>query len=142
MKLPGGIKSLWGMFGPQATKFCIVGAIGTAISYGLLYVLTERFGIYYIYSSWIGTVTGQVVAFMGYKYWAFVIKTTRQMYSTEFQFLVHWTVWGIGLCIATGILYSLTTWLHLWYMLSNVAATVVSGSSNFLSHKYFTYRPK
>jgi putative flippase GtrA len=142
MKLPGSIRSLWGTFGPQATKFCIVGAIGTAISYGLLYVLTERFGVYYIYSSWIGIVIGQVVAFMGYKYWAFVIKTTKQMYSTKFQFLMHWTVWSIGLCIATGILYSLTTWLHLWYMLSNVAATVVSGSSNFLSHKYFTYRPK
>jgi putative flippase GtrA len=130
------------MFGPQATKFCIVGAIGTVINFGLLYFLTEYFGIYYIYSSWIGAVTAQLIAFIGYKYWAFVIKTTRQMYSTKFQFLIHWTVWGIGLCIATGILYSLTTWLHLWYILSNVAATETSGASNFLSHKYFTYRPK
>jgi putative flippase GtrA len=142
MKLRSSVKSLWGEFGPQATKFCIVGAIGTAINFGLLYVLTEHFGIYYIYSSWIATITAQLVAFIGYKYWAFVIKTTRQMYSTKFQFLIHWTVWGIGLCIATGILYSLTTWLHLWYIFSNVAATVVSGASNFLSHKYFTYRPK
>lgn len=142
MKLASSIKSLWNTFGPQATKFCIVGAIGTAVSFGLLYTLTQYFGIYYIYSSWAGTIVGQLVAFTGYKYWAFVIKTSRQMYSTKFQFLIHWTVWGIGLLIATGILYSLTTWLHLWYMFSNVAATVVSGTSNFLSHKYFTYRPE
>jgi len=138
----GLIRRLWDEFGKQGLKYCIVGAVGFLISYSLLYALTEYGGIYYIYSNWIGTVIGQCVAFLGYKNWAFVLKTGRQMYSTRFQFLVHWTVWGIGLMIATGILYALTTYIHLWYMFSSLVATVASATSNFLSHKYFTYRPE
>ena len=140
--MKASMRNLWDEFGRQGLKYCIVGVVGFLISYSLLYALTEYCGIYYIYSNWIGTVIGQCVAFMGYKNWAFVLKTGRQMYSTRFQFLVHWTVWGAGLMIATGVLYALTTYIHLWYMFSSLVATVASATSNFLSHKYFTYRPE
>ena len=133
---------LWDEFGRQAIKFCMVGAVGFTIQYSLLYFLTEYCGVYYIYSSWIGTVTAQCVAFIGYKNWAFILKSTRQMYSTRFQFIVHWAVWSVGLVIATSVLYGLTTYIHLWYMFSSLVATVTSATSNFLSHKYFTYRPE
>jgi putative flippase GtrA len=135
-------RRLWDEFGGQAIKFCMVGAVGFGIQYSLLYLLTEYCGVYYIYSSWIGTVTAQCVAFMGYKNWAFILKGTRQMYSTRFQFMVHWAVWGVGLVIATSVLYGLTTYVHVWYMFSSLVATVASATSNFLSHKYFTYRPE
>jgi dolichol-phosphate mannosyltransferase len=140
--MKGVIRGLWDEFGRQGLKYCIVGAVGFLMSYGLLYALTEYCGIYYIYSNLIGTVIGQCVAFLGYKNWAFVLKTGRQMYSTWFQFLVHWSVWGVGLVIATAILYALTTYIHMWYMFSSLLATVASATSNFLSHKYFTYRPE
>ena len=134
------VRKLWDKFGWQAVKFCLVGGIGFAVGTSILYVMTEYGHVWYIYSNWAGTLIGQVVSFLGYKYWAFVVRTTRAMYSTWLQFVIHWAVWGVGLVIATGILYSLTTYLHVWYMFSSVVATIVSSTSNFLSHKYFTYR--
>jgi putative flippase GtrA len=135
------ILNLWNRFGKQGVKFCIVGGFGVVFGSALLYALTEYLHIWYIYSNWIAAVIGQVFAFLGYKYWAFVLSTSRQAYSFSTQFVIHWIVWGMGLLIATGILYSLTTYCHIWYIFSSWVATVVSSTSNFLSHKFFTYKP-
>ena len=107
----------------------------------MLYTLTEFFHIYFIYSSWVAAVIQQLAVFAGYKWWAFKINGTRQQYSTGAQLLVHWIVWTAGLGIATGVLYTFTTYFHVWYLYSSWIATVVSATSNFLSHKYFTYKP-
>jgi putative flippase GtrA len=111
-------------------------------STALLYGLTEYLHVYYIYSSWAAAVMTQLVVFTGYKYWAFKLPGTRAAYSTGVQFVVHWLVWGAGLAIATAVLYGLTTYGHVWYIYSSWVATVVSATSNFLSHKFFTYKPE
>ena len=141
IRLHDRVKKLWSTFAPQAIKFAIVGGIGTGTAYVLLYVFVEYLGVFYIYASWVSMVIGQIISFAGYKWWAFVLKTRRMMYSTRLQFVLHWVIWGAGFGIATGVLYSLTEYLHLWYMFSQVFATVVSSCCNFLSHRYFTYRP-
>jgi putative flippase GtrA len=133
---------LWAEFGLQAVRFCAVGGAGLALNSGILYFLTEFLHVYYIYSSWAGAVISQIFAFLGYKYWAFRLDGTRAAYSTGTQFIVHWLVWGAGLGIGTTILYTLTTYVHIWYLYSSWFATAVSATSNFLSHKFFTYKPE
>ena len=141
-RLRARLHSLWDNFGPQAIKFALVGGFGTGVAFVLLYVFVQYLGLYYIYASWISMIIGQIISFIGYRWWAFVVKTKRMMYSTKFQFVVHWAIWGVGLAVSTAVLYSLTEYLHLWYIFSQVFATVVSSACNFLSHKYFTYRPE
>ena len=135
-------RRLWDQFGLQAVKFCLVGGLGVGFSSGVLYFLTEYLHVYYIYSSWAAAVLTQMAVFLGYKYWAFKLPGTRAAYSTGTQFIIHWLVWGAGLAIATSILYSLTTYIHIWYIYSSWVATAVSATSNFLSHKFFTYKPE
>jgi len=136
------LRRLWEQFGLQAVKFCAVGGTGLAFSSGMLYFFTEFLHVYYIYSSWAAAVITQIAVFLGYKYWAFKLPGTRAAYSTGVQFTIHWLVWGAGLGIATAILYSLTTYGHVWYLYSSWVATAVSATSNFLSHKFFTYKPE
>lgn len=140
--LEGFPRRLWAQFGLQAVKFCAVGGTGLAFNSAILYLVTESLHVYYIYSSWAAAVLTQIAVFMGYKYWAFRLPGTRAAYSTGTQFIIHWLVWGAGLIIATTILYSLTTYIHIWYLYSSWVATVVSATSNFLSHKFFTYKPE
>jgi len=135
-------RRLWAQFGPQAVKFCVVGGTGQIFGSTILYSLTEFLHVYYIYSNWVAAVVTQIAAFTGYKYWAFKLNTTRAAYSTGTQFIIHWLVWGVGLGIATLILYALTEYAHIWYLYSSWIATVVSATSNFLSHKFFTYKPE
>ncbi|MGA2626446.1 MAG: GtrA family protein [Candidatus Bathyarchaeia archaeon] len=136
------LRRLWAQFGLQAVKFCAVGGVGVAFNSAILYFLTESLHVYYIYSSWAAAVITQMAVFMGYKYWAFRLPGTRAAYSTETQFVIHWLVWGAGLGIATSILYALTEYVHIWYLYSSWVATAVSATSNFLSHKFFTYKPE
>ena len=136
-------RRLWAQFGFQAVKFCAVGGTGLAFNSATLYFLTEFVHVYYIYSSWAAAVLTQIAVFTGYKYWAFRLPgTSRAAYSTGAQFIIHWLVWGAGLVIATAILYSLTTYADIWYLYSSWVATAVSSTSNFLSHKFFTYKPE
>jgi len=138
----GMFRKLWKMFGPQALKFCVVGGLGVVLSSGVLYGLTEYCHVWYLYSNWIAVVVAQIFSFLGYKYWAFTIAKGQAAYPTSKQFLIHWFVWGVGLGISTLVIYSLTTYGHVWYMLSSWVATAISGASNFLSHRYWTYSPK
>jgi len=135
-------RRLWDQFGLQAVKFCVVGGTGLAFNSAILYAFTEFIHVYYIYSSWAAAVITQIAVFMGYKYWAFRLGGTRAAYGTGTQFIIHWAVWGAGLAIATAILYALTTYVHIWYLYSSWVATAVSATSNFLSHKFFTYKPE
>jgi putative flippase GtrA len=135
-------RRLWAQFGLQAVKFCAVGGTGLAFNSAILYFVTESLHVYYIYSSWAAAVLTQIAVFMGYKYWAFRLPGTRAAYSTGTQFIIHWLVWGAGLGIATAILYACTTYAHIWYLYSSWVATAVSATSNFLSHKFFTYKPE
>lgn len=41
-----------------------------------------------------------------------------------------------------GILYALTEFLHVWYLLSAIIAYVFNISSNFILHKYWTFKNK
>jgi putative flippase GtrA len=135
------IEKLWARFGRQAIKFCTVGGASVILGSALLYALTEYGHIWYLYSNWAAAILGQLFAFMGYKYWAFTLAKGRAAYSFGKQFVIHWTVWGIGLAISTIVIFSLTTYGHVWYIFSSWVATAVSGTSNFLSHRYWTYMP-
>ena len=135
------IEKLWARFGRQAIKFCTVGGASVILGSALLYALTEYGHIWYLYSNWAAAILGQLFAFMGYKYWAFTLAKGRAAYSFGKQFVIHWTVWGMGLAISTIVIYSLTTYGHVWYIFSSWVATAVSGTSNFLSHRYWTYMP-
>ena len=135
------IGKLWASLGKQAIKFCTVGGANVILSSAILYSLTEYGHIWYLYSNWVAVVVGQVFAFLGYKYWAFTLDKGRAAYGFWKQFVIHWTVWGMGLVISTVVIYSLTTYGHVWYMFSSWVATAISGASNFLSHRYWTYMP-
>lgn len=135
------LQTLWARFGKQVIKFGIIGGASIVFGSVVLFSLTEYAHIWYVYSNWASAILGQLFAFLGYKYYAFTIDNGRAAYSFGKQFVIHWAVWGVGLAISTGVIYSLTTYGHVWYMFSSFAATALSGSSNFFSHHYYTYKP-
>ena len=136
------VRQLWDKFGMQAVRYCTIGGSALVLSSVLLYALTEYAHIWYVYSNWIAVVLGQVFAFCGYKYWTFTVRKGQAAYTTKRQFCIHWLVWGGGLVISTCLIYSLTTYVHIWYLASSWVASGASGASNFFAHRYWTYSTK
>jgi dolichol-phosphate mannosyltransferase len=50
-------------------KFCIVGGIGFLIAYSLLWVFTEKVGLWYMISALIAQVVATVWNFFGNNFW-------------------------------------------------------------------------
>ncbi|MFA6215546.1 MAG: GtrA family protein [Patescibacteria group bacterium] len=75
-----------------------------------------------------------------------MIKILLDKYLLKFpllkQFIKFCIVGGTAALINFSILYSLTEWLNIWYVISNVCGGVVSGIFNFFSNKNWTFRNK
>ncbi len=52
-------------------KFCLVGGIGFLIAYSLLWILTEKVGLWYMFSALIAQVVATVWNFWGNLRWTF-----------------------------------------------------------------------
>jgi dolichol-phosphate mannosyltransferase len=55
----------------QFIQFAIIGGIGVFINLGITWALTEKLGIYYLISNFLGICVAMVCNFMGNKFWTF-----------------------------------------------------------------------
>ena len=55
------------------------------------------------------------------------------------QAIKYYSVGGSGVLVNLGILYSLTDFMGLWYIASQVIAISISISSNFLFNRFWTF---
>jgi putative flippase GtrA len=119
----------------QFIKFCIVGSIGGIIHLGLLYWLTEFFGIWYMVSASIGFTVAVVHNFILNKYWTFKNRAPE----IPRQFVSFFVISVVSLGINLSVLYILTEYIGIWYMAAQIVAILVALSNNYLGNKRFTF---
>jgi len=56
------------------------------------------------------------------------------------QTIKYFLVGGIGVGVNLGLLYALTDFLGMWYILSQGIAIAVSITNNFFLHRYWTFK--
>ena len=120
----------------QFLKFCVVGVIGTAIDFGLLYLLVEFGHVYYLLAATISFIAAVINNYLLNKIWTFQDKN-RNFFKQFVQFLIVSLV-GLGLNLL--LLYLLVQYAHLWYILAKVLATGVVLIWNFIANKFWTFK--
>ena len=120
----------------QAIKYLFVGGFCTIVDIGLLYVLTEWFNLYYILSGTLSFTTGVTINYFMCKRWIF--KDTK-INNQGVEFLFYLFVSFIGLGINLGILWLLTSFAGLYFLLSKMVATGITLAWNFCSRKYLVH---
>lgn len=120
----------------QFFKFCVVGTIGTAIDFGLLYVLVEFGHVFYLLAATISFIAAVINNYLLNKVWTFQDKN-RNFFKQFVQFLLVSLV-GLGLNLL--ILYLLVDKAHLWYIFAKVLATGVVLIWNFIANKFWTFK--
>lgn len=109
----------------QLFKMGLVGGFGVGINLGLLYLLTDIVGIFYMISSCISWITNSIILYilnsfftfkkwMGFKGWLKYITATT---VTNVIYLI--------------LLYGFTEYLHIYYLFSSVIAIVLCFLGNF-----------
>ncbi|MBN2734045.1 MAG: glycosyltransferase family 2 protein [Methanomicrobiaceae archaeon] len=121
-------------------KFGLVGISGIFVNTGLLYVLTEYFGLYYVISSVFAIEASIVTNFILNDFWTFKRGEKSRIASKFKRFVSYQAVSVIGVFINVLILYLFTEYLNLWYINSNIIGIFVVFIWNFFVNRNLTWR--
>jgi len=120
-------------------KFSIVGGIGAVINTGLLWLFTEVAGIYYLYSSIVAIEIAILMQFIMNDRWTFKEQKTTQV-AQFITRLVKSNIWRSGgLAVNIGVLYLLTEYAGVYYLLSNIVGIFCAFLLNYLLESRFTW---
>ncbi|MFQ5647650.1 MAG: GtrA family protein [Candidatus Aenigmatarchaeota archaeon] len=118
-------------------KYCMVGATGVVVNEGLLYLLTEFLGIFYLFSSLIAIEVSIISNFLLNEFWTFsdLAPGHKRMGGRLVKFNL---VSAGGLLINILVLFILTSWgLH--YLVSNLAGIGAAVLWNYLMNLSWTW---
>lgn len=121
----------------EVTGYALVGAIATVVDAGMLYVLTEYFHLYYLFSNMLAFGLGLLTNYLLSVRFVF---ETRRVENRTLELIIFSAIGVLGLGINTVLLWSLTQFIGLFYMLSKAIAVVVVFIANFGLRKYFLFK--
>ena len=101
-------------------KFCAVGATGTLVNIGLLWLLTEFAGLHYLVSAAISIETAIVFNFTFHSFFSFSDRRSSTLKVFGKRLLKYNLVSLTGMAINMGILWLLTEVVGLHYLLANL----------------------
>ena len=118
----------------QMMKFGVVGLIAFGIDYGLMVLLTQAFGVFYLLSATISFIVSVVFNYFASMRYVFTHKEgmTRRR---EFTIFVVLSVIGLGLNNA--FMWIGTSLMGISYLITKLVATFLVTIFNFVTRKKF-----
>lgn len=120
----------------QFIKYVIGGGITTLIELVILYLLTNKVGMWYVYSSIIVYGFGFTISFFIRKIWAY---KDYDFSKTGQQFLVYILILSVTLVLNTLILTTMVRRFHFHYLLAQFLGGIVIGWLGFLINDKITF---
>lgn len=117
--------------------FCLIGGINTLIHIVTLYSLVEFANFYYILASFIGFILAVTNSFILNTIFTFKQKLN---YQTKKRYSKFFTISASSAIINLSLLYLITEYLGIYYLISQLIATLFSLTINFIANKKWTYK--
>ncbi|MGI0011041.1 MAG: GtrA family protein [Nitrosopumilaceae archaeon] len=125
------------LFAKHAFKYYLVGASGIFVNLGILFVLTEYVGLWYLLSSSIAIYVSITSNFLLNKAWTF-----RDTVIKQRGFLMYGKFIGVslvGMGIQLGFNYMFVEKLSVYYLLAALISIVIASSVNFVLNRRLTF---
>lgn len=116
----------------QFLRYIFVGGISAVVNILALYVFTEIFSIYYLISNGIGFVLGITTNYILSKIFVFSLENSKNR-STEI--IIYIIIGILGLGIDSLIMWTTTSLIGVYYILSKVISTAIVFIWNFSIRK-------
>jgi len=122
-------------------KFCLVGALGVVVNMGLLWLLTEFFGLFYILSAAVSIETSILFNFALNDFWTF--RDRRQLGSNTLARVMKYNLTcAVGIGVNLCVLVLLTEAFGIYYIISNLIGIAGATLWNFTISTLWTWRAK
>ena len=128
------------LFVAQTIKYFLVGGIGVGVNLGLLYVLTDFLGIWYILSQGIAIAVSITNNFFLHRYWTFKNEISEP--KTLERYVKFFIVSVIGMGIQLGLTFMLVENYAIYYLSAAVLSIIVAGAFNYLVNRKWTFEIK
>ena len=133
-------KSKFSLFVSQTIKYFLVGGIGVGVNLGLLYVLTDFLGIWYILSQGIAIAISITNNFFLHRYWTFKNEIVEP--KTLERYIKFFIVSVIGMGIQLGLTFILVENYAMYYLSAAVLSIIVASAFNYLVNRKWTFEIK
>ena len=121
-------------------KFCFVGSSGVGVNLGILWLLTERAGMFYLVSAAISIEVSIISNFLLNDFFTFADRR-RSGIAALLGHLLRFNVVSLaGLGINLGTLWILTSTLGIYYLVSNIVGIALATLWNFLANSWWTWK--
>jgi dolichol-phosphate mannosyltransferase len=121
-------------------KFCLVGASGVLVNMGLLWLLTEVVGLFYLVSAAIAIETSIINNFILNDIWTFRDRRAPGRTAGLVRLLKFNLVSAAGIGINMGVLWTCTEVLGIYYLISNLCGIAAAMLWNFIINLSWTWR--
>ena len=125
------------LFAKHAVQYYIVGLSGVGVNLGLLYILTEFGGIWYLGSQIIAILVSITSNFFFDRFWTFKNSIKDQRNSVMYMKFIIVSLCGMG--IQLGITYSLVESASLYYMYAAAVGIVIAGAMNYIVNRRWSF---
>jgi len=121
-------------------KFCLVGLSGVLVNMGLLWLLTEFAGLFYLLSAAISIETSIVSNFILNDFFTFPDRRSPGAKPFFSRLLKFNLVTVAGLALNMGVLWLLTEVFGIYYLLSNLCGIAVATLWYYLVNTWWTWK--
>ena len=125
------------LFAKHAFKYYVVGVSGVLVNLGILYVLKEYVGLWYLVSSAIAIYVSMTTNFFLNKAWTFNDTAIKQ--PVIFMYAKFIGISIIGMLIQLGFNYLFVDKAHLYYLLAALISIVIASGVNFILNRHITF---
>ena len=123
-------------------KFGVVGGSGFVVNMGFLWLFTEIFGLYYLISSVLAIALAMVSNSIWNDIWTWRGMGEPGVRAFFIRLLKFCLVASLAGYIGNlGVLWILTHYFHLHYMISNIFGIAVGTFLNYFLNNYWTFKP-
>ena len=120
----------------EAGRSIVIGVSGTVLNLALLYLLTDIFQIYYLYSAIVTNILTMLYIFLGDRYYTF-IPTNGAITA---QFTKYLLVYLLSNAFSVGLLAFFVEHLSMHHLAAQALATTLVSFVTFLVFKYWIFK--
>lgn len=121
----------------QLFRYTLVGGLAFIVDFGLLFIFTDIFRIYYLISAALAFLSGLTTNYILSIVWVF---NKRRLRNKSFEFGIFALIGFIGLGFNELFIWFFTEQFHSHYLLSKIFSTGFVYLWNFSARKFMLFR--